>query len=714
MAGKAAAGSKIAKGIITNPIAAKAAGTALPIGAETLGLTAAGGLIDGQVPAVQDFSDNALLMITMHGTGYVLGKSGGLAKAGITKAEDYAWKKADEIPLFHGLVNWFEKQLLEKGTSPAEEARKMQESPAYAAKAYGDIAENNEQNSIKKKLDAEKNTATPLNPAETLPEINLSDVELEDKGNSGIRIKADEALKEILDGMEAAGGNRQEFESYLAAERSLELNDIKTYVDFTKETVNERKDIEERHARTVPTMPGGFTPTPKNVILESPKTTKPADVPIFKNNKQKRKHLYKTERYKGNFTIEQTGVKVHFGRDSIGRSFVKNKNDPYFIEFFYNQTEILRKAKYIECEKNDGKSKHSDVVRQDIYLSSAEIEGETYVFRIKIDYKKNREGELYYSYADHETIKRGERPNGSNSVVSSPDYSIADAKQIFKSIEDKKISDLQGREDTYKKLEKQLAGQGYIAEESIPLEEANRIYKALRGKYSSHASKVYKLSRAVLEHYKNAGLISEEAYKNMARHRHFSYLEFDKKNRSTGGHPLAARNSNQNGRGEIKSSPVFIGKTQMAYPESKPEYSGGGIPPVRLSEITNRLAEATGIPVRQGKPFTGGKNVLGLYYPNEGHIRIRNPNDLAVVAHEIGHRLEHIMFNNIGSREAAAYRAELEPLATPGEPVAEGFAEFIAKYVVSPEEARAKAPKFYDFFEKQAAEKQPGNIQGPA
>lgn len=171
---------------------------------------------------------------------------------------------------------------------------------------------------------------------------------------------------------------------------------------------------------------------------------------------------------------------------------------------------------------------------------------------------------------------------------------------------------------------------------------------------------------------------------------------------------MAARNSNQNGRGEIKSRPVFIGKTQMAYPESKPEYSGGGIPPVRLSEITNRLAEATGIPVRQGKPFTGGKNVLGLYYPNEGHIRIRNPNDLAVVAHEIGHRLEHIMFNNIGSREAAAYRAELEPLATPGEPVAEGFAEFIAKYVVSPEEAKAKAPKFYGFFEKQAAEKQPG------
>ena len=135
-----------------------------------------------------------------------------------------------------------------------------------------------------------------------------------------------------------------------------------------------------------------------------------------------------------------------------------------------------------------------------------------------------------HDYAEHKVIKIGKshntnfRPsNGGTSKIS-----IADIKRKFKEHHEKNEADFQ----KWQQLEKQLAGQGYIAEGSMPLEEANRIYKALRGKYSSHASKVYELSRAVLEHYKNAGLISEEAYKNMSKHRHFSYLEFDKKKAS--------------------------------------------------------------------------------------------------------------------------------------------------------------------------------------
>jgi hypothetical protein len=40
-------------------------------------------------------------------------------------------------------------------------------------------------------------------------------------------------------------------------------------------------------------------------------------------------------------------------------------------------------------------------------------------------------------------------------------------------------------------------------------------------------------------------------------------------------------------------------------------------------------------------------------------------------------------------------------------PLPEGFAEFVAKYVVNPEEARTLAPRFYDHFEDLLAAKAP-------
>ena len=455
------------------------------------------------MPAVQDFSDNALLMITMHGTGYVLGKSGGLAKAGITKAEDYAWKKADEIPLFHGLVNWFEKQLLEKGTSPAEEARKMQESPAYAAKAYGDIAEEQE------------------------------------------RLK-------------------------------WAYNEVKKHP--------EKGNFEGKEDNLAIMRPEGLV----EYIMQRGASALEGDRIIFQ----------------GEELEKLTGTNRNFGMAKI-----VFKHRDVSVEDIQKIPEILRTYEPIASKDNRTR------------------------WRIELNDKKN--------YL----------------LVTEPHNANQDTVITFFK-EDKK----KGQEYSYNK----------------------KGLNPPKGSLTPFRDTV----RDVFAHAGNPGASAKVPPGSEAK--------------------KSIPHKNTNSNSEIKSRPVFIGKTQMAYPESKPEYSGGGIPPVRLSEITNRLAEATGIPVRQGKPFTGGKNVLGLYYPNEGHIRIRNPNDLAVVAHEIGHRLEHIMFNNIGSREAAAYRAELEPLATPGEPVAEGFAEFIAKYVVSPEEARAKAPKFYVFFEKQAAEKQPG------
>ena len=100
--------------------------------------------------------------------------------------------------------------------------------------------------------------------------------------------------------------------------------------------------------------------------------------------------------------------------------------------------------------------------------------------------------------AEHKVIKigRASTPGLDPSTSGSLKMSIADIKRKFKEHHEKNEADFQ----KWQQLEKQLAEQGYIAEGSMPLEEANRIYKSLRGKYSSHASKIYKLSRAVLEH----------------------------------------------------------------------------------------------------------------------------------------------------------------------------------------------------------------------
>jgi hypothetical protein len=95
-------------------------------------------------------------------------------------------------------------------------------------------------------------------------------------------------------------------------------------------------------------------------------------------------------------------------------------------------------------------------------------------------------------------------------------------------------------------------------------------------------------------------------------------------------------------------------------------------------------------------------------------IRLRKANDIATAAHEIGHHLEKTLFGETASGKLGEYNDELLKIATKpkGSPTkaaieAEGFAEFIAKYVANPEEAKKAAPKFYKFFEKEIAAKDP-------
>lgn len=166
------------------------------------------------------------------------------------------------------------------------------------------------------------------------------------------------------------------------------------------------------------------------------------------------------------------------------------------------------------------------------------------------------------------------------------------------------------------------------------------------------------------------------------------------------------------GEGSLQN---FNGRTRIAIPENKPvsaetEFKNENL--VKKRNIISDLQKAVNVPLRLGK-ITGSKNVLGQYYPKAEMIRIRKANDLAVVAHEIGHHLEKVLFGKIGSGKVTAFYDELKDIATKAKSknkaavAAEGFAEFVAKYVVNPEEAKAKAPKFYDFFEKELPAKDP-------
>lgn len=96
--------------------------------------------------------------------------------------------------------------------------------------------------------------------------------------------------------------------------------------------------------------------------------------------------------------------------------------------------------------------------------------------------------------------------------------------------------------------------------------------------------------------------------------------------------------------------------------------------------------------------FSAGKNVLAYYLPHWDVIRGRVAADVEVIAHEIGHRIDKMIFGlglSNRSPEMVKFSHELRAISTPPHTVAEGLAEFIRRYVMDPAQAQADAPTFY-------------------
>lgn len=117
-----------------------------------------------------------------------------------------------------------------------------------------------------------------------------------------------------------------------------------------------------------------------------------------------------------------------------------------------------------------------------------------------------------------------------------------------------------------------------------------------------------------------------------------------------------------------------------------------------LRQMWTDLADSLEATVRQGRLVS--KGAAGEYGTQSGVIRMKNLDDLTVLAHELGHHVEvkyGLSLNNFG-HELDAMTAYAASHVDPVVRRKEGFAEFFRLFVENPREAENRAPNFYNEF----------------
>ena len=141
---------------------------------------------------------------------------------------------------------------------------------------------------------------------------------------------------------------------------------------------------------------------------------------------------------------------------------------------------------------------------------------------------------------------------------------------------------------------------------------------------------------------------------------------------------------------------------------------------VRRQDISKELSEKLDAALRHGEV---PRDAEGVYHPERQQINVKGAVDVSTVTHEIGHHIETLIEGGVyrssklanvksgnyaGNLNLYAFKSELLPIATKprggvganvGRHLSEGLAEFVSKYVTSPDEALEKAPRFYQKFE---------------
>ena len=196
---------------------------------------------------------------------------------------------------------------------------------------------------------------------------------------------------------------------------------------------------------------------------------------------------------------------------------------------------------------------------------------------------------------------------------------------------------------------------------------------------------------------------------------------------SAAGRRTAENQTSGGGRGasaEVNALPANLQMPAVRGP--LPSSYGGALPPATvkpwsgklrtLHGIRQNLLRAVGLPAAGVGRFT--RKALGIYQTKAETIRLQAINDVPVLAHEIGHALH---FRVLSDNPATAtdwgggYDGELNALGaatsapgyTPDQIRKEGVAEFVRLWLTDGAKARAAAPRFSAFFEKQLDERAP-------
>nr|WP_321457228.1 LPD38 domain-containing protein [uncultured Cohaesibacter sp.] len=132
------------------------------------------------------------------------------------------------------------------------------------------------------------------------------------------------------------------------------------------------------------------------------------------------------------------------------------------------------------------------------------------------------------------------------------------------------------------------------------------------------------------------------------------------------------------------------------------EHSAAG---QRLQAIAEKLYKLTGVAaVRPGIKMPLGvrkSGVMGTHNTRTGVIRLKDPEDFEVIAHEVGHHIDKRLGKNFRTL-MVLHSMELEDMAPPGYPqelwLTEGFAEFFRNFLANPNYAAKHAPRFNKAF----------------
>jgi hypothetical protein len=138
--------------------------------------------------------------------------------------------------------------------------------------------------------------------------------------------------------------------------------------------------------------------------------------------------------------------------------------------------------------------------------------------------------------------------------------------------------------------------------------------------------------------------------------------------------------------------------------------SNAPIVPIKpMSEIIRDIAKGIGIPIRFGRLTTS--KFAGYFKKLQNLIGAKSANDIAIVSHEVGHKLDDMF----GFSKYPKIAAELNALGDPATPgsrsswtksksrsykMGEGVAEFVRHWITDPAKAKADAPLTNNYFEQ--------------